>query len=59
MATYDLPMEPPFFPVRATTDAKVSMRPGATYVFGGGADRRKGDEDKFVFIFVTPRLIDP
>ena len=59
MATYDLPMEPPFFPVRAATDAKVSMRPGATYVFGGGADRRKGDEDKFVFIFVTPRLIDP
>ena len=59
MATYDLPMEPPFFPVRATTDAKVSMRPGATYVFGGGADRRKGDEDKFVFIFVTPRLVDP
>lgn len=59
MATYDLPMEPPIFPVRATTDAKVSMRPGATYVFGGGADRRKGDEDKFVFIFVTPRLIDP
>ena len=58
-ATYDLLMEPPFFPVRATTDAKVSMRPGATYVFGGGADRRKGDEDKFVFIFVTPRLIDP
>ena len=58
-ATYDLPMEQPFFPVRATTDAKVSMRPGATYVFGGGADRRKGDEDRFVFIFVTPRLIDP
>ncbi len=58
-ATYDLPMEQPFFPVRATTDAKVSMRPGATYVFGGGADRREGDEDKFVFIFVTPRLIDP
>ena len=58
-ATYDLPMEQPFFPVRATTDAKVCMRPGATYVFGGGADRRKGDEDKFVFIFVTPRLIDP
>ena len=58
-ATYDLPMEQPFFPVRATTDAKVSMRPGVTYVFGGGADRRKGDEDKFVFIFVTPRLIDP
>ena len=48
-ATYDLPMEQPFFPVRATTDAKVSMRPGVTYVFGGGADRRKGDEDKFVF----------
>ena len=58
-ATYDLPMEQPFFPVRASTDTKVSMRPGATYVFGGGADRRKGDEDKFVFIFVTPRLIDP
>ena len=31
----------------------------ATYVFGGGADRRKGDEDRFVVIFVTPRLIDP
>ena len=58
-ATCDLLMEQPFFPVRATTDAKISMRPGATYVFGGGADRRKGDEDKFVFIFVTPRLIDP
>lgn len=58
-ATYDLPMEQLFFPVRASTDTKVSMRPGATYVFGGGADRRKGDEDKFVFIFVTPRLIDP
>ena len=58
-ATYDLAMEQPFFPVRASTDTKVSMRPGATYVFGGGADRRKGDEDKFVFIFVTPRLVDP
>ena len=58
-ATYDLPMELPFFPVRACVDTKVSMRSGATYVFGGGADRRKGDEDKFVFIFVTPRLIDP
>ena len=58
-ATYDLAMEQPFFPVRASTDTKVSMRPGATYVFGGGADRRKGDEDKFVVIFVTPRLIDP
>ena len=58
-ATYDLAMEQPFFPVRASTDTKVSMRPGATYVFGGGADRLKGDEDKFVFIFVTPRLIDP
>ena len=58
-ATYDLPMEQPFFPVRATTYAEVRMKPGATYVFGGGADRRKGDEDKFVFIFVTPRLIEP
>ena len=58
-ATYDLAMEQPFFPVRASTDTKVSMRPGATYVFGGGADKRKDDEDKFVFIFVTPRLIDP
>ena len=58
-ATYDLAMEQPFFPVRASTDTKVSMRPGATSVFCGGADRRKGDEDKFVFIFVTPRLIDP
>ena len=58
-ATYDLAMEQPFFPVRASTDTKVSIRSGATYVFGGGADRRKGDEDRFVFIFVTPRLIDP
>ncbi len=57
-ATYDLTMEQPFFPVRAATDAKVSMRPGATYVFGGGADRRKGDEDKFVLLFVTPRIIE-
>jgi len=58
-ATYDLPMEQPFFPDRACTDAKVSMKPGATYVFGGGADRRKGDEDKFVLVFVTPRWIEP
>ena len=58
-ATYDLAMEQPFFPVRASTDTKVSIRSGATSVFCGGADRRKGDEDKFVFIFVTPRLIDP
>jgi hypothetical protein len=58
-ATYDLPMEQPFFPVRACTDTKVSIRPGATYVFGGGADRRKGDEDRFVLVFVTPRLVEP
>ena len=57
--TCDLPMEQPFFPVRACADAKISLRPGATSVFCGGADRRKGDEDKFVLIFVTPRLIDP
>jgi len=58
-STYNLSMEQPFFPVRASTDAKISMRPGATYVFGGGADKRKGDEDKFVLVFVTSRLIDP
>lgn len=57
--TCDLSMEQPFFPVRACADAKISLRPGATSVFCGGADRRKGDEGKFVFIFVTPRLIDP
>ncbi|MBR4616918.1 MAG: hypothetical protein IKO55_15010, partial [Kiritimatiellae bacterium] len=58
-ATYDLPMEQPFFPVRASADTKVGIRPGATSVFCGGADRRKGDEDKFVFIFVTPRFVEP
>ena len=57
--TYDLPMEQPFFPVRASADTKIGVRPGSTCVFGGGADRRKGDEDKFVLIFVTPRLVDP
>ena len=57
--TCDLPMEQPFFPVRACADAKISLRPGVTSVFCGGADRRKGDEGKFVLIFVTPRLIDP
>ena len=57
--TYDLPMEQPFFPVRASADTTISVRPGSTCVFGGGADRRKGDEDKFVLIFVTPRLVDP
>ena len=58
-ATYDLPMEQPFFPVRVAADTKASIRPGATFVVGGGADRRKGDEDKFVLLFVTPRLVDP
>ena len=58
-ATYDLTMEQPFFPVRASADTKIGVRPGSTCVFGGGADRRKGDEDKFVLIFVTPRLVDP
>lgn len=58
-ATYDLPMEQPFFPVRVAADTKVSIRPGATFVVGGGADRRKGDEDKFVLLFVTPRLVEP
>ena len=56
---YDLPMEQPFFPVVAAVDANVSMRPGATYVFGGGADRRKGEEGRFVLVFVTPRLVAP
>ena len=58
-ATYDLTMEQPFFPIRASADTKVSVRPGATCVFGGGADRRKGDEDKFELVFVTPRLVAP
>ena len=58
-ATYDLPMEQPFFPVRANTCAEVSMRPGATYLLCGGADRQKGEEDRFVLVFVTPRLIEP
>ena len=58
-ATYDLTMEQPFFPVRASADAKISVRPGATFVVGGGADRRKGDEGKFVLVFVTPRLVEP
>ena len=58
-ATYDLPMEQPLFPVRAYVNTKVCVRPGRTLVFGGGADNRKGDEDKFVLVFVTPRLINP
>ena len=58
-ATYDLPMEQPFFPVRACVDTNISMSPGATYVFGGGADRQKGEDGRFVLVFVTPRLIDP
>ena len=57
--TYDLPMEQPFFPVRASADTKVCVRPGATVVVGGGADRRRGDEGKFVLVFVTPRLVEP
>ena len=56
-ATYDLPMKQPFFPCRVYIDDHVVMKPGATCVFGGGADRCQGDADKFVFIFVTPRLL--
>ena len=58
-ATCDLPMEQPFFPVRVNADTKVDVSPGATFVVGGGADRRKGDEDKSVLVFVMPRLVDP
>ena len=58
-ATYDLLMEQPFFPVRASADAKISLRPGTTSVFCGGADKRKGDEGRFILVFITPRLIDP
>ena len=58
-ATCDLQMEQPLFPVRASVDTKVGVRPGRTLVFGGGANTRKGDEDKFVLVFVTSRLIEP
>ncbi|MCR5839596.1 MAG: hypothetical protein K6G94_08170, partial [Kiritimatiellae bacterium] len=57
-ATYDLPMEQPFVPVRASVDAKVSMSPGGTLVFGGVTDSRMANEDKFVLVFVTARCID-
>lgn len=55
-ASYDLPMAAPFFPV-ASAEAKVSVKPGTTILFGGGANRRQGSEDKFMLIFVTPRFI--
>jgi len=58
-ATYDLPMEQPFFPVRLEVDSWVSFKPGCTQVFGGGRDRQKGGgEDRFILLFVTPRLLN-
>ena len=57
-ATYDLVMEQPFFPVLAGNPSNcVTLRPGETCVFGGGADRRKGEEGRFVLVFLTPRLL--
>ena len=57
-ATYDLAMEQPLIPVRASVDTKVSVRPGRTLVFGGVTDSRRANEDKFVLVFVTARLVD-
>lgn len=57
-ATYDLAMEQPFFPVLAGYQwGCVVLRPGETCVSGGGADRRKGEEGRFVLVFLTPRLL--
>ena len=49
-------MEQPFFPVMAG-ESHVVLKPGETCVFGGGADRRKGEEGRSVLVFVTPRLL--
>ena len=57
-ATYDLAMEQPLIPVRASVDTQVSVRPGRTLVFGGATDSRRANEDKFVLVFVTARLVD-
>ncbi|MBQ3808852.1 MAG: hypothetical protein II840_12960, partial [Kiritimatiellae bacterium] len=57
-STYDLAMEQPLIPVRASVDTKVSVRPGRTLVFGGVTDSRRANEDKFVLVFVTARLVD-
>jgi len=55
-AAYDLTMEQPFFPVMAC-ESHVVLKPGETCVFAGGADKRKGEEGRFVLVFVTPRLL--
>ena len=57
-ATYDLAMEQPLIPVRASVDTQVSVRPGRTLVFGGATDSRRANENKFVLVFVTARLVD-
>ena len=57
-ATGDLPMDQPFFPLRASVDTQVLVRPGRTLVFGGMTDSRRANEDKFVLAFVTTRLVD-
>ena len=57
-ATYDLAMEQPIFPVLASNSLGcVTLRPGETCVFGGGAYRRKGEEGRFILVFLTPRLL--
>ena len=56
-AAYDLPMEQPFFHRMLDIDTHVTMKPGTTYVFGGGSDRGKGDEGRRILVFVTPRRL--
>ena len=57
-ATYDLTMEQPLFPVMVSEPLNgAALRLGETCVFGGGADRRKGEEGRFILVFLTPRLL--
>lgn len=57
-ATYDLTMEQPLFPVMVSEPLNgAALRLGETCVFAGGADRRKGEEGRFILVFLTPRLL--
>ena len=55
-ATYDFTMEQPLFPVMVSEPLNgAALRLGETCVFGGASDRRKGEEGRFVLVFLTPR----
>lgn len=58
VAKHDVSMEQPIFQaVRFGADAKVRL--GRSYVFGGMATLRKGNEDKVVLAFVTLDRVSP